>query len=158
MSGFHSLLKSSNFQLTLKSIHKDIEFFVTEVNIPGITIGSMEMQYMSMSRKIPGDSLTFDNLTATVLVDEELKVLDEILSTIKFTHNAEKNTYTIDPVLFEANLFITSNKNNVKFQFTFHDAWIESFSELPFSSTTTDENNLSTTIGIRYNFYTFKRV
>lgn len=158
MSGFQSLLKSSNYKIVLNSAHQNIEFFSTEINIPGITVGSIEKSFQGMKRIIPGDSLLYNGVTATVLVDEELKILDEILNTFNFTHNPESNIIRVNPVLFDMFVYITTNKNNPQFKFWFRDAWIETFSDLPFMSTTTDENPLTTTVGFRYNYYTFERV
>lgn len=158
MSGYQSNLKSSNYKLILRSDHKDLQFFCLEVTMPSITIGTMEIPYQSMTRKIPGNSLTYDNLTCTIIIDENLKTIEDILSTLRMTHDPETNEYTIDPITFDGFLFLTTNKNNPQYKIWFRDMWLETFSELQFMSTTTDENPITTTCGFRFNYYTFERI
>jgi hypothetical protein len=99
MSGYNSLFKICNYKLVLHSKHKDLEFFVTETMIPSITVGNLDIPYSSMQNKLPGDSLTYENLTTTIMIDEEMKVLDDIFSTLQLTHNPETNVYHIDPII-----------------------------------------------------------
>lgn len=153
-----SYLKTSNYKLLLGSQHKNLEFYCTSVTLPAITIGGIDIPFQSMKRKIPGDSIEFDNLTCNIILDEDLQVLDDILSTIQMTHDPETNIYSINPILFTGQLFITTNKNNPSFLVTFHDMWLETFSELQFMSTSTDENNLNTTCGFRFNYYTWEKI
>jgi len=156
MSGYNSLFKTCNYKLILSNpLHKDLEFFITETSIPAITVGTINAQYASMTGKIPGDSLTYDNLTTTILVDEDMKVMDDIFSTLRMTHNPESNELKVDPIIFDATLIINTNKNNPIRKLIFKNMWLETFSEVNLSSTSTDDNNIQITAGWCYDYYVF---
>ena len=50
-----------------------VEWFCTNVNIPGITLGEASYPTPMTDIGITGDKLTFETLTMTFLVDEELQ-------------------------------------------------------------------------------------
>ena len=55
-----------------------VEFFTTQANIPGISLG--ESVFPTPFKQIPlqGDELTFDNLEITFIVDEKLNNYREL--------------------------------------------------------------------------------
>ena len=55
-----------------------VEYFCTAVNIPGITLGSFNQPTPLKSIPQPGDQLTYENLSMTFLVDENLENYQEI--------------------------------------------------------------------------------
>ena len=56
-----------------------VEYFCTQVNLPGITLGgSLEQKTPLKDIPIPGDKLTYDPLSMTFLVDENLENFQEI--------------------------------------------------------------------------------
>ena len=56
-----------------------VEYFCTSVNIPGITLGGNMTQATPLKDiPIPGDKLTYEPLTMTFLVDENLENFQEI--------------------------------------------------------------------------------
>lgn len=151
------LLKVSNFVIQTRDSRK-IEFFCIEAQIPGMSIGQLDIGFNAMKDKRPGDSIEFEPLTLTVLLDENLTSYKNVHDYLNLTHDPITNKLVVDQEVFDATLFITSNKNNPKFKFTFRDAWFQSISEIQLQSTSTDENNLSFTIGIVYNFFTFEKL
>jgi len=57
-----------------------VEYFCTAVNIPGITLGSFNQPTPLKAIPQPGDQLTYENLSMTFLVDENLENYQEIHS------------------------------------------------------------------------------
>jgi len=55
-----------------------VEYFCTAVNIPGITLGSFNQPTPLKAIPQPGDQLTYENLSMTFLVDENLENYQEI--------------------------------------------------------------------------------
>jgi len=55
-----------------------VEYFCTAVNIPGITLGSSNQPTPLKQIPQPGDTLTYENLSMTFLVDENLENYQEI--------------------------------------------------------------------------------
>ena len=62
----------TQFRFLINQLPK-VEYFTTEANIPGITLG--EGTYATPLKDIPilGDKLTYDDLTITFIVDENLE-------------------------------------------------------------------------------------
>lgn len=55
-----------------------VEYFCTAVNIPGITLGFVQQQNPLKDIPLPGEKLTYADLTMTFLVDENLLNYQEI--------------------------------------------------------------------------------
>ena len=55
-----------------------VEFFVTQANIPGISLGQTSQPTPLKDIPIPGDKLDYDNLNISFLVDENLENYREI--------------------------------------------------------------------------------
>jgi hypothetical protein len=158
MALMFDLSKNCNFKIILPTTQKFIELFSVETSIPGITIGSIDLPYSSMVRKMPGDSLTYDELTLTILIDKELNTYKELISILNLTHNPITNTYDVDQEVFDAFLLITSNKNNPLFQLHFYSMWIETFSAISLTSTSGDDNPYNCTLGLKYNYYVLEDI
>jgi hypothetical protein len=149
---YTDLLKTSNFIIQTRDSNH-MEFFCQEVQIPGFQIGNLDIGHQAMKDKRPGDSVEWEDLTLTILCDEDLNAFKDVYKYLNLTHDPYTNTLEVRQEVFDATLFITSNKNNPKFKIKFYDAWFQSVSPIQFQSTSPDENNLTFTVGIRYNYY-----
>ena len=156
---YHDLFKTGNFTVQLKN-QTHLEFFIQEATIPGITVGTIEVPVAGGLRDYrPGDSLSFNPLTLTVLCDEDLRAFKDVYDYIlHLTHNPVTNNIEIDAEVFDAYLMLTTNKNNVKHRIHFHDMWIENITDLQLQTISGDENSISFTLGLRYNYYLLETV
>ena len=136
---------------------RELTFFNVETSIPGFTVGTIESGFQSMRGKIPGDSLTYNDLAVTILLDEELKSYMEVYEALTLAHDPIDNVLRSQEPMFDGILFITTNKNNVSFKITFFNMWIETVSDIQFMTTSTDDNNLSFTIGTKYDYYVIEK-
>ena len=62
----------TQFKFSIVQLPK-VEFFITEVNLPGITLGDAIFPTPFTDIPMMGDKLTFDNLTISFIVDEFLE-------------------------------------------------------------------------------------
>ena len=62
----------TQFRFMIHQLPK-VEFFTTAANIPAISLGELVIPTPYKSIPILGDNLTFDNLTISFIVDEELQ-------------------------------------------------------------------------------------
>ena len=62
----------TQFRFMIHQLPK-VEFFTTAANIPSISLGKLVIPTPYKSIPILGDTLTFDNLTISFIVDEELQ-------------------------------------------------------------------------------------
>jgi hypothetical protein len=116
----------------------------------------MDLNYQSMTRRMPGNSISFEEITLTLLIDKELQTFLELMSILNLTHNALTNTYEVNQEVFDAYMLITTPKNNPLFQLHFYDAWIETFSSISMQTTSGDDNPYNMTLGVKYNYYTIE--
>lgn len=67
----------TQFKFSILKLPK-VEFFCTAVNLPGITLGSDRQVGPLKDIPVPGDKLTYNDLTMSFLVDENLENYREI--------------------------------------------------------------------------------
>jgi hypothetical protein len=67
----------TQFKFSILKLPK-VEYFCTAVNIPGISLGSTNQPTPLKVIPQPGDTLTYDNLSMTFMVDENLENYQEI--------------------------------------------------------------------------------
>ena len=145
-----SLSKVSNFRIVLPTTQKTIEFFCVETMLPGITIGTIENKFMSMQDYRPGDSLTYNPLTLTVLCDQALETYKEVFSILNATHDPFTNKLSVSQEIFDGYLMLTSNKNNIIHKIHFYDCFITDISDINFQTTSGEDPNYSFTLGLRF--------
>jgi len=147
-------LKSAQFKLVLELQEKTVEFFVQECNLPGWQIGEMQISHMSQIQQRPGDNITWNQLTATILCDEELKAFIECHKYCFRIKNPDTGELGGPDETFDAKLVILTNKNNYQHVVTFYDAWIQNVGDMPFTNISTEDEPITFTIDLQYDYYT----
>lgn len=115
----------------------------------------------------PGDKLTYDYLTVTFLIDEELKAWLEIHDWIRsmafprdfneykdmgrFVRNASEISRT--PQYSDATLTVLDSKQNAKLRFKFKDCFPTSLSAIVFNTQESPETPLTADVSFRFMIY-----
>tara|TARA_B100000085_G_scaffold87920_1_gene79347 strand:+ start:729 stop:1295 length:567 start_codon:yes stop_codon:yes gene_type:complete len=158
-----------------------VEWFCTNVNIPGITLGEASYPTPMTDIGITGDKLTFETLTMTFLVDEELQNYRQIwdwLVGIGFPKNhnqfasalssstsplpptplkTDKGTTPAEKPLYdEATLIIYNSKNIAKVEVKFKDIFPTSLSGLNYAQDATDVDYFRADATFRFLYYEFE--
>ena len=159
-----------------------VEFFTTQANIPGISLG--ESIFPTPFKQIPlqGDELTFDNLEITFIVDEKLnnyRELHQWLVGIGFpkartqfssfkrdesqtfpTAESVKGEATkpgvasgVQAMFGDATLTVMTSKNNPVMEARFSDVYPVALSGLAFNQQETDVTYLTATATFTYKLY-----
>ena len=141
----HNFQETSNFRLSFNKF-ADFTYYMTDVMLPDLSIGRLDMNSPFLTHKIPGTSIEFSDLMITFLVDESLynyKKLFHWLVAMKELHLLKKTVQTATDTEFkeitstyfaDATLTIlTNNKNQVQNVY-FHDCWPNALSGLTFST------------------------
>ena len=160
-----------------------VEFFTTQVNLPGVNLGDVVIPTPFKELPVQGHTLTFENLQLQFMVDEKLENYIELhqwLVGIGFpksrnqfssfrTRNA--NAFPGDPVVntgsattdsnavgvqqmySDATLTITSSKNNPTVEVRFSDIYPVSLSALQFDQQVGDTKYLTATVDFSYTLY-----
>jgi hypothetical protein len=129
---------------------------VQEVNIPGVTLGQMDLNWQSMKDKRTGDSMEFNDLTLSVLIDEDLQTFKELFNALILAHNPHTNVLEVQQQMFDGYLSLLTNKNNFQHNLHFYDAWIKSVDDIQLSHQTSEDEQLLVTMQICYNYYLFE--
>ena len=171
----------TQFRFLINQLPK-VQYFTTEANIPGITLG--EGTYNTPLKDLPllGDKLTYDDLTISFIVDENLENYIEMhnwLTGIAFpkdrsqfsafrstTSNVKTSTRgeskdigdvrasTPELAMFsDATMTILTNKNNPVVECRFADVFPTSLSGLTYSQNQTDVEYLTAEVNFKYKIY-----
>ena len=177
----------TQFKFSILKLPK-VEFFVTQVNIPGITLGTATQNTPLKNIPTPGDKLNYEDLTLTFQVDENLENYQEIqgwLVGLGFPRDYAEyrnltgagadrfptsNSVSTEPgkVKFgtsdagatysDATLTILTSKNNAQLEVRFRDLYPTSLSGLQYDQQADDVNYLSATVTFNYLIYDFATV
>ena len=171
----------TQFKFNIHQLPK-VEFFCTAANVPAINLG--EAVFPTPYKEIPvmGDTLTYDNLSISFIVDENLENYIEIhewLTAIGFPKNRNQfSTFrsstastpiatqgTSDDIgdvqpatsargMFgDAILTVLTNKNNPVVEVRFQDIYPVALGALDFTQTSTDVEYISVTADFSYKIY-----
>tara|TARA_B000000565_G_scaffold252968_1_gene228877 strand:- start:8639 stop:9217 length:579 start_codon:yes stop_codon:yes gene_type:complete len=171
----------TQFRMAINQLPK-VEFFITACNLPGINLG--EAVFPTPLKQIPiqGDELTFENLSVSFLVDENLqnyKELHDWLIGIGFPQSRQqfKNFRSqtanrpgatrgnsqdigdvqpatpISPMFSDGTLTILSNKNNPVVEVRFEELSPVALGALSFDQEATDVQYLKATADFNYKYY-----
>lgn len=171
----------SQFRFNLLKI-PNVEYFVTGVNLPGISFGgdaTINTRFTSIH--FMGDNLQFEDLTLTFLVNEALENYREIhdwMTGIGFPKDNEQYIEAINteqemnPILSkvdnakatgkpsvlmsDATLTMLTNKNNPNLRVNFKNCFPTSLSGLDYTTQSTDTEQLSATVTFKYDIYEFQ--
>ena len=150
-----NLFKVSNFRLNFKD-QDHLELMTTEVNIPGLTLGEINIGRPVIRDLRTGDSLTYDDLQVTILCDEKFEAFKQIYNYIMKSSNPETGDINVTYPIFDSTLFLTTNKNNVQHKITFLNCFFKNIGSMELSSQSTDESQITFPITLGYSYYLFK--
>ena len=171
----------TQFRFLINQLPK-VEYFTTEANIPGITLGEGQFNTPLKNIEILGDKLEYEDLTISFIVDENLENYIEIhtwLTSIGFpadrtqfsdfrsaTSNVKTSTRgeskdigdvrasTPERAMYsDAMMTILTNKNNPVVECRFRDVFPTSLSGLTYSQNQTDVEYLTASVTFKYQIY-----
>ena len=171
----------TQFRFLINQLPK-VQYFTTEANIPGITLGEGQFNTPLKDIELLGDKVTYEDLTITFIVDENLENYIEMhtwLTAIGFPKDRKQfsdfrsttsNTKTSTrgeskdigkvgattpetSMTSDAVLTILTNKNNPVVECRFADVFPTSLSGLTYSQNQTDVEYLTASVTFKYKIY-----
>ena len=171
----------TQFRFLINQLPK-VQYFTTEANIPGITLGEGTFSTPLKDLTLLGDKLSYDDLTISFIVDENLENYIEMhtwLTAIGFPKDRKQfsdfrsttsNTKTSTrgeskdigkvgattpeiSMTSDAVLTILTNKNNPVVECRFADVFPTNLSGLTYSQNQTDVEYLTATANFKYKIY-----
>lgn len=152
-------LQPTSFKLTLdRTNYPNLEFFCQSFVHPGMIMNSVEVPYKKIAG-IPfiGDKLTFNELQANILLDEDMKSYDEMYSWMRriLDQNAVP-TYqvqTIPATSADITLTILSSHNNLTRQVRYIDCIPTALTDIQFESTAGGESFITFGASFRFTYF-----
>ena len=171
----------TQFRFLINQLPK-VQYFTTEANLPGITLDELELGSPLKDLPLLGSKLTYEDLTITFIVDENLENYIEMhtwLTGIGFPKDRKQfrdfrsttsNTKTSTrgeskdigkvgattpetSMTSDAVLTILTNKNNPVVECRFADVFPTSLSGLTYSQNQTDVEYLTAEVNFKYQIY-----
>jgi len=150
-------LYAPNFTFLLSSNKlKNLEFRVQSFTALGITLDEYVRYWNSVQITRPGDTMTFNEASMTILLDEELTILEDLYDYLFRIKDFVENELDDDD--WTGTLITATNRNNFNKKFIFKNCWIKSFNDITFTSTETSNTPLTTDISIVYSHYTIENI
>lgn len=162
------LIGSGNYIFSLVKF-PEITFFVQEVELPSITLGTVIQSSSVHDIPIPGETMTYGTLSCVFVVDEKMVNYLAINTWImglgypsgndlyqKLMANAKNNTSLseLSKGYTDGVLTIMGNNATPIMQAQFVDCFPTSLSGLNFTSTNSDAIPLTATVTFEYTYYT----
>ena len=171
----------TQFRFLINQLPK-VQYFTTEANIPGITLGEGTFSTPLKDLTVLGDKLTYEDLGISFIVDENLENYIEMhtwLTSIGFPKDRKQfsdfrsttsnvatatrgeskdigDVRATTPELAmtsDAVMTILTNKNNPVVECRFADVFPTSLSGLTYSQNQTDVEYLTATVNFKYKIY-----
>lgn len=158
------LLSPNNFQFGIKRL-PNVNWTIQEIVIPGVSLGDASKNYATGRASIPGDSLEYNELTMSFVVDESLNNWREIYNWMRGLAPTQLNTdinqysslkKTDYGVVSDATLNVLTNKNNTNITIYFKDIYPLNISDIPLRITDTTIDPIQANVTFRYSYMDFE--
>jgi hypothetical protein len=125
-------------------------FYLTAVNIPGISFNHYEVGARAGRFSVTGDTLVYNTLSFEMLIDEDFKIYHEFMDKAVKMINSETGTFAAQE--FDFWIQINNNKGNKLFKIEFFNCRLESVGDIQLDSQDEiTEHNMA--IDIKYDYF-----
>ena len=159
-----SFLSNNKFEFVLQRL-PNFTFSVQSVNLPTMSLGSISVNSPYATVEIPGNTLSFGQLSLTFLVDEDMQSWYEIYwwmyqlgnpISLNKRGNLRDRDDVINSVTSDASLIIKTNANNPNWKVNFFGVYPTEIGEVTFSSVESQEF-LTSTVTFNFTYYEMER-
>jgi hypothetical protein len=162
-----NFLSPLGFKFTLARA-PNLDFFVTDVNIPSLALGFIQSPTPFKVLEIAGNRLDYGDLQVTFKVDEDFQNYLEVynwLVGLGFPENfgQYKTLQSVSPgskdgLYSDATLTILNSNMNPNIIVSFEDLFPVSLSDINFTSTDSDVNYVTNTVGFKYKIFRVAKI
>lgn len=136
-----SFLQPTGFKLVVnRERFPNLEFFAQSVNHPSLSIGPTQVPFRRSDAFFPGDKLNYSTLDVDVILDEEMKIYEELhtwmISTTnqKFSGPLDQRFNDKDKSFYDIALNILTSHNNLNRTVRYKDAFPITLGNINFAS------------------------
>jgi hypothetical protein len=156
-------LQPTSFKLVIdRRNYPNLEFFCQTITHPGMILNPVELAIPRLSGiPMPGESLTFNELSTNVILDENLEGYSEMYNWILRLVNTNIgnggrgsiSTDTNTPTYADITLSILSSHNNQTKQIRYLDCVPTSLGDIVFESTADGQTFITFAASFRFNYF-----
>jgi hypothetical protein len=159
-----SFLSNNKFEFVIDRL-PHVQFLIQTINVPTISLGTVTTQTPFAPLQKPGNILTFEQITVTYIIDEDMKSWFEIydwLNGLASTEDFPKSVFKDSPGSHEnytsnGSLIIKTNSNNPNVKLRFYDLFPTDLTGFQLSSTEAHDFIVST-VTFNYTKYEAERI
>jgi len=151
-TGFRVLIDRANYG--------NLQFFAQSISHPGVNIGPAEVPYQRLtSIPIPGDKLSFGEVTMNILLDEDLNAYEEVfnwmvrLVNTKFTTKYEALKEGTISSYADITLIALTNHNNKNKTIKYVDCIPTSIGDIYFEANQGSVEYITVPVGFRFSYF-----
>ena len=153
-------LQPTSFKLVIdRRNYPNLEFFCQNVTHPGMIMNPVELPVPRLAGlPFPGDTLTFNELSTNILLDENMNAYTEMFNWIRrllennmFDNNASGKA--TQPNYADITLSILSSHNNQTKQVRYIDCVPTSLGDINFESTASGQEFITFSASFRFNYF-----
>ena len=158
-------LQPTSFKLVLdRTNYPNLEFFCQNVTHPGMLVGAAEVPFRKLQGvPLPGDKLTFNELSANIILDEDMQGYTEMYNWIRRTidtniRNPLDRLRDTPPHYADITLHILSSHNNTTTQIQYQDCVPTSLGDIQFESTSGGDTFITFNASFRFTYFELKSI
>jgi len=153
-------LQPTSFKLVLdRKNYPNLEFFCQNVTHPGMIMNAAELPFRKITGiPFPGDKLTFNELSANVILDEDMIGYQEMYSWIRRLLDEDmrsplQRTRGTPPHTADITLHILSSANTTTKQIRYRDCIPTALGDVQFESTATGSEFITFNASFRFTYF-----
>lgn len=155
-------LQPTSYKLVIdRDNYPNLEYFAQTVTHPGMTLNPSEVPFRKLAGvPIVGGTLTFNELSATVILDEDMTAYDEMYQWIRrVVDNVPLPALSRDtgkpPTYSDITLSILSSHNNQTKQIKFLECVPTALGDINFEATATGTEFITFAVSFRFTYFEF---
>lgn len=137
-----------------------VSYYCQRVNLPGISVGSVDFPTKGLRRIPVSGDIVFNNLEIEFFVDEDLQNWLEVMNWLRSIANAEdfteydgmQNSYS------NATLIVLNSAMNAKYKVEYRDIIPISLTDINFDTTVSEITPITATVAFEYTTHTITRL
>jgi len=149
-----NLAKSSNFVVQFHNDTKNLEFQCQAVNLPGLSLGLIQVPHFEQNEQRIGDSITWNPLILTIICDEEFKAFKDVFNILKASKDPTTGKYNNEYPIFDGKIILNTNKGNKIEMIEFRNAFFQEITDMNFD-TTIEDSTMIFSATVYYTYYDF---
>ena len=144
-----------------------INFFIQKINIPGLSLASIDVSNPLIKVPYAGEHLNYEELSISFKVDEDLQNYMEINTWLKSIGKRDYNSYNTisqksalsgEGLFSDISVSILNSHRMPNYEVVYREAFPISLSDIQFDVTADDVDYITATADFRYIFYDINKI